>query len=134
MIVLAGNWVFGTGHALAIASGLGVSPWTTLAQGIALQTHWSIGTAVLVLGLVVLALWIPLRERPGLGTLFNVVIVAVAIDVMLPYLPTPQNQLLGIVQVIAGIILNGIGCAFYLTGNLGPGPVSYTHLTLPTKA
>lgn len=122
IIVLAGNWVFGTGHALAIASGLGVSPWTTLAQGIALQTHWSIGTAVLVLGLVVLALWIPLRERPGLGTLFNVVIVSVAIDVMLPYLPTPQNQLLGIVQVIAGIILNGIGCAFYLTGNLGPGP------------
>ncbi|HIN17969.1 MAG TPA: hypothetical protein EYM68_08710, partial [Gammaproteobacteria bacterium] len=57
VIVLAGNWLFGTGHALAIASGLGVSPWTTLAQGIALQTHWSIGTAVLVLGLVVLALW-----------------------------------------------------------------------------
>ena len=122
VIVLAGNWLFGTGHALAIASGLGVSPWTTLAQGIALQTHWSIGTAVLVLGLVVLALWVPLRERPGLGTLFNVVIVSVAIDVMLPYLPTPQNQLLGIAQVVAGITLNGIGCAFYLTGNLGPGP------------
>ena len=121
-MVLVGNWLFGTGHAMAIASGLGVSPWTTLAQGVGVQTNWSIGLSVLVIGVVVLLLWVPLRERPGLGTFFNVIIVSVAIDVMLPILPTPQSMLLAAAQVLGGLLLNGVGSALYLTANLGPGP------------
>ncbi len=73
VFLLVGLWIFGMGHASLIVSGLGVSPWTTLAQGVSAQTGWSIGTCVLVVGILVLMIWIPLRERPGMGTIANII-------------------------------------------------------------
>ena len=122
VFLLAGLWVFGTGHAVLIAAGLGVSPWTTLAQGVAAQTGWSIGISVLAIGVVVLVAWIPMREWPGLGTILNVIVVAVAIDATVPHLPSPDGRFAGLLQCAIGVILLAVGSAFYLTANLGPGP------------
>ena len=78
--LFAGLWLFGTGEAMFIAAGLGVSPWTVLAQGISLQLGWSVGFATFVVSVSVLLLWIPLKEVPGIGTLSNAVLIAIAID------------------------------------------------------
>ena len=110
------------GHASLIVSGLGVSPWTTLAQGVSTQTGWSIGTSVFVVGVLVLVTWIPLRERPGMGTIANIIVVAVAIDMTVPLLPSPTGFAMAMIQSVLGIILLAIGSALYLTANLGPGP------------
>ena len=122
IVLLLGLWIFGMGHALLIVSGLGVSPWTTLAQGVSTQTGWSIGTSVFVVGVLVLVTWIPLRERPGMGTIANIIVVAVAIDMTVPLLPSPTGFAMAMIQSVLGIILLAIGSALYLTANLGPGP------------
>jgi len=105
-----------------IASGLGVSPWTVLAQGISMQMNWSVGFATFVVSLSVLLLWIPLKEVPGFGTISNAVLVAVAIDVMTPILTLPEGSAIRYLQLIAGVALIGAGSGLYLTANLGPGP------------
>jgi hypothetical protein len=105
-----------------IASGLGVSPWTVLAQGISMQTDWSVGFATFVVSVSVLLFWIPLKEVPGFGTLSNAVLVAVAIDVMTPLLIIPEGSGFRYLQLITGVMLIGIGSGLYLTANLGPGP------------
>src|SRR5437764_474951 len=86
------------------------------------DTPLSIGTATFAISAVVLLLWIPLRERPGLGTVLNAVVIAVAIDVMLGWLPQPHANALRLVEVAGGIVAIGIGSALYLTTQLGPGP------------
>ena len=101
---------------------MGVAPWTVLAQGIGIQFNWTIGEATFFISVVVLFLWIPLREKPGIGTILNAILIAAAIDVMEPYLPHPQEQFYQLIQVLFGTILVGIGSGFYLTANLGPGP------------
>ncbi len=120
--LFAGLWLFGTGEAMFIASGLGVSPWTVLAQGISMQMNWSVGFATFVVSLSVLLLWIPLKEVPGFGTISNAVLVAVAIDVMTPILTLPEGSAIRYLQLIAGVALIGAGSGLYLTANLGPGP------------
>jgi uncharacterized protein len=120
--LLAGLWLFGTGDALIVDAGLGNAPWTVLAEGVSIVTPLTIGIATQVIGVVVLCGWIPLRERPGLGTVANVVVIGIAIDVMLPFLPTPQLLALRWVQTLAGIGLVGIGSGLYLSAALGPGP------------
>jgi hypothetical protein len=121
--VLAGGlWIFGTGEAAMVDAGIGVSPWTVLAEGIGEQTGASIGLATFAASLVVLLAWIPLRERPGLGTLANAAIIAVAIDAMRPVLPDPDAAGAQLAQVLAGIACIGVGSGLYLTANLGPGP------------
>ena len=122
IFLLLGLWIFGMGHASLIVSGLGVSPWTTLAQGVSTQTGGSIGTSVFVVGVLVLVTWIPLRERPGMGTIANIIVVAVAIDMTVPLLPSPTGFAMAMIQSVLGIILLAIGSALYLTANLGPGP------------
>jgi len=122
IVLFAGLVLFGLGEALLIAAGAGVSPWTTLAQGISLRTGWSIGFATLIIGFVVLLAWIPLRQMPGIGTIANAIIVALMLDVLLPYLPKPDFFLLQIFQSIIGILIVGFGAALYLSANLGPGP------------
>ncbi len=114
--------LFGFGEALLIASGAGVSPWTVLAQGIAGKTGWSIGISTGVISIVVLLLWIPLRQRPGIATILNVLIVAVMIDYSLPYLPVPQKAAWQLFEAAAGVLVVGIGSGIYLTANLGTGP------------
>ena len=120
--LFAGLWLFGTGEAMFIAAGLGVSPWTVLAQGMSVQSGLSVGFATFVVSVLVLLLWIPLRELPGFGTLSNAVVIAVAIDTMTPLLILPEDSVMRYFQLIVGVILIGVGSGLYLTANLGPGP------------
>jgi len=122
VILVVGLWLFGTGEALLVASHLGNTPWTVLAQGVSRHSPLSIGAATFAISVVVLILWIPLRERPGLGTVLNAVIIAVAIDVMLDWLPTPAANGWRLTEVVGGIVAIGVGSALYLTSELGPGP------------
>lgn len=122
VVLLGGLWLFGTGEALLVASHLGNTPWTVLAQGVSRHSPLSIGAATFAISVVVLLLWIPLRERPGLGTVLNAVVIAVAIDVMLDWLPQPSANGWRLTEVVGGIAAIGIGSALYLTTELGPGP------------
>jgi uncharacterized membrane protein YczE len=121
-ILLVGLWLFGTGEALLVDSSLGVSPWTVLAEGVDLQTSIGIGWATFAISVVVLLLWIPLSERPGLGTVANAVVIALALGVMAPLLPSPDALGWQVVEVLGGIALIGLGSGLYLTCGLGPGP------------
>lgn len=121
-ILIVGLWLFGTGEALLIKSTLGVSPWTVLAEGISLQTRLTIGLATFLTSVVVLTFWIPLKEKLGLGTVLNAVVIALAIDVMLQILPSSNKLWVNFSEVVAGVLLVGLGSALYLTCNMGPGP------------
>ena len=107
---------------MLIASSVGVSPWTVLAQGISVKTGYSIGLTTFVVSISVLCLWIPLKQKPGIGTILNTIIISIVLDVSLPYLPTPESFFSQILQVIIGVLIVGIGSGFYLISNLGPGP------------
>ena len=120
--LVLGLWIFGTGEAILIGAGIGVSPWTVLAQGITEQTDFTVGMSTFIVGVLVLFFWIPLRELPGIGTILNIILISLAIDVMEPYIPEQTERVPAILQAAIGIILVGIGSAFYLTANLGPGP------------
>jgi uncharacterized protein len=121
-VLVVGQWLFGTGEAFLVASGLGVSPWTVLGQGISVRTSLPIGVSTFIVSGLVLLLWIPLREKPGLGTICNAIVIAFALQVMVQALPYPQNVLVEIAFVLVGIAVIGIGSGLYLTANLGPGP------------
>jgi|TARA_B110000967_G_C18889533_1_gene566327 uncharacterized membrane protein YczE len=114
--------LFGLGEALLIASGAGVSPWTVLAQGVSSKTNWSIGFSTMIVSFSVLFMWIPLRQKPGIGTILNALIIAFMIDFSLHLLPSPQLLVWQLVQVSIGILIIGIGSGIYLTANLGAGP------------
>ena len=105
-----------------IGAGIGVSPWTVLAQGISEQTSFTVGLSTFIVGVLVLFLWIPLRETPGIGTISNIVLISLAIDVMQPFIPEQSNLFPQLIQSLIGIIFVAIGSVFYLTANLGPGP------------
>lgn len=122
LVLIFGLWLFGTGEALLVVAELGNGPWTVLAQGVSSRTSISIGVATFVISLVVLALWVPLRERPGLGTIANALVIAAALQVGVWFLPHPDSTWLKLVFVFAGVALIGIGSGLYLTTNLGPGP------------
>ena len=122
LMLVIGLFLFGLGEAILIASGSGVSPWTVLAQGISKMTNISIGEATFLISISILLFWIPLRQIPGICTILNVIIIASAIDLTLPYLPHPENFLLKILQASLGILVVGIGSGIYLSCNLGPGP------------
>lgn len=113
---------FGLGEALLIASGAGVSPWTVFAQGVALNTEWSIGFSTMVISFAILLLWLPLRQRPGIGTILNALIIAFTIDYSLTWLPYPAEPGWRLAQAAVGVLLVGIASGIYLAANLGPGP------------
>ena len=121
-LLITGLFLFGLGEAVLIASGSGVSPWTVLAQGISEITDVTIGMATFFVSVTILLLWIPLKQVPGIGTVLNAIIIASAIDLALPYLPKPDNDLFKIIQAVIGIFIVGIGSGIYLSCNLGPGP------------
>jgi uncharacterized protein len=122
LVLATGLWAFGTGEALLVASHLGNTPWTVLAQGVSRHSPLSIGAATLAISIVVLVGWLPLREVPGLGTIANAVVIAVAIDVMLKVLPEPTASAGRLAEVAAAIGCIGLGSGLYLTTWLGPGP------------
>jgi uncharacterized membrane protein YczE len=121
-ILLIGLWLFGTGEALLVVAELGNGPWTVLAEGVTVRTPLSIGSATFVISIIVLALWIPLREKPGLGTIANAVVIAAALQVGVWFLPHPEPLWLRLVFVFTGVALIGLGSGLYLTTNMGPGP------------
>ena len=122
LFLIFGLFLFGLGETLLLASGAGVSPWTVLAEGISIYTAWSIGWSTFWMSLIVLILWIPLKQKPGIGTILNVIIIALVLDYTLPYLPNPEKYGSKVLQVIIGVIITGLGSGFYLISNLGPGP------------
>lgn len=121
-ILILGLWLFGTGEALVVVSDLGNGPWTVMAQGLSLRTGLSIGWTTFIISITVLLLWIPLRERPGLGTIANAVVIALALQVGVSFIPHPEQGALQLFTVVVGIALIGLGSGLYLTTNLGPGP------------
>ena len=120
--LIFGLILFGLGETLLITANAGVSPWTVLAQGISVKTGYSIGITTFIVSISVLCLWIPLKQKPGIGTILNAIIISVVIDVSLPYLPSPEILLYLILQIVIGVMLVGLGSGFYLIANLGPGP------------
>jgi uncharacterized membrane protein YczE len=120
--LVLGLSLFAIGEALLITANQGVSPWTVLAQGISFQTNLSIGITTFIVSLVVLILWYPLKQKPGLGTILNIVLISIIIDLSTPILPYPKSFLFQIIQSIVAVFLVGLGSGFYLTANLGPGP------------
>jgi uncharacterized membrane protein YczE len=118
----AGLVLYGVSMALMVRSSLGVTPWDVLHQGLARQLGWSLGLVTAVVGAAVLLAWIPLRERPGLGTLSNVVVIALAVDAALAVLPAPAGLAGQAAFGVAGIVLNGVATAAYIGVRLGPGP------------
>lgn len=121
-VLLIGLWIFGTGEAMLLASTLGNSPWTVLAEGISEHSVLSVGAATFAVSVAVLLLWIPLRERPGLGTVLNAIVISVAIDVMLAVLPEFDALLARGAMMVGGVLVLAFGGALYLTCHLGPGP------------
>lgn len=120
--LLVGLWIFGVGEAFLVLATLGNSPWTVLAQGISKQSGAGIGEVTIAVSFVVLLLWIPLRQRPGLGTLLNAVVVGLALGVTVGVIGEPGQLPVRLALVAGGISLVGAGSGLYLTSNLGPGP------------
>src|SRR6478609_712905 len=118
----AGLALYGASMALLVRSTLGVTPWDVLHQGLARHLGWSLGTVTIVVGAVVLLLWIPLRQRPGIGTVSNVFVIGVAVDGTLAVLPAPSALAARIGFVVAGVLLNAVATAAYIGVHLGPGP------------
>ena len=117
-----GLTLFGLGEGLLIVSFTGASPWSVLAQGISLNVNLSIGTITLLVSIAVLILWIPLGQRPGMGTIFNALIIALMIDLCIKFVPTPSNYIYQLILAVISVILVGVGGGIYLVSNLGPGP------------
>jgi len=120
--LVSGLWLFGVGEAMIVHADLGNSPWTVFAQGVAIHTPLSIGTATIVLSFLVMAVWIPLRQAPGLGTILNAILIGIAIDVTLPLLPATDGLGWRALLLAAGIAIIATGSGLYLTSFLGPGP------------
>jgi uncharacterized membrane protein YczE len=120
--LMFGLTLFGAGEALMIASELGNSPWTVFAEGAALRTGVGIGTATVVISFLILLAWIPLRQRPGLGTILNAIVIGVVIDLVLVVAERPDALVARGALLAAGIVLVAVGSGFYLTSYLGPGP------------
>ena len=114
--------MFGLGEGLLIVSFTGASPWSVLAQGISLNVNLSIGTITLFISIAVLILWIPLGQKPGMGTIFNALIIALMIDLCIKFVPTPSNYIHQLILAIISVITVGIGGGIYLVSNLGAGP------------
>ena len=121
-VLFFGLFIFGLGDSLLVQSNTGNAPWTVLAQGISKNLEISLGVSTFAISTLVLLLWIPLREKPGFGTVANIVIIASAIQLGVSVFPLASNFFIGIAMDLFGIALVGIGSALYITCALGPGP------------
>jgi uncharacterized membrane protein YczE len=118
----AGLALYGASMALIIRSTLGNMPWDVLHQGLAERTGATIGVVSIAVGALVLLAWIPLRQRPGLGTVSNVVVIGVAVDATLALVPAPDPMVVRVTLLVAGVLLNAVATAAYIGVHLGPGP------------
>jgi len=118
----AGLVLYGASAAMLLLAGLGADPWDVLHQGLSRRLGLGVGTWSVILGALVMLLWIPLHQRPGLGTLSNVVVVGLAIDLVLAVVPTPHGLGLRAATMLSGVVLNGIATGLYIGAGLGPGP------------
>jgi uncharacterized membrane protein YczE len=114
--------LYGASSALLVESGLGLEPWNVLHQGLAELTGLTIGVVSIIVGAAVLLLWIPLRQRPGLGTVSNVFVVGLAMDGTLALVPAAHTLAVRIPLLMAGILLNGVATGLYISASFGPGP------------
>src|SRR5690606_790944 len=120
--LILGLWLYGWSMALMIHAGLGLDPWDVFHDGLAQRSGLTFGTVVTIVGALVLLLWIPLRQMPGLGTVANVLVIGVATDVGLAVLPRPDGLALQVAVLGLGVVLNGLAGALYIGAQLGPGP------------
>ena len=120
--LIFGLIIFGFGEGLLILSTIGNSPWSVLAEGISNISNLSIGASTFLISVTVLFFWIFLKQKPGLGTIFNIIIISVMIDVTLYFFDPPQSILFKYLLAIFSVILVGLGSGIYLVANLGPGP------------
>jgi uncharacterized membrane protein YczE len=119
---VAGLALFGAGIALIIGARLGAAPWDVFHQGVSELTGVPVGTVIIIVGALLLLLWIPLRERPGLGTLLNAVEIGLVVDLVLPRLPDVEPLLARFVMLAAGLLAVAAGSGLYIGSGLGPGP------------
>ena len=117
-----GLTLFGLGEGLLIVSFTGASPWSVLAQGISLNIDLSIGTITLFISIGVLIFWLPLNQKPGIGTILNALIIAVMIDICIKFVPTPENYIPQLILAVIAVLITGFGGGIYLVANLGAGP------------
>ena len=117
-----GLTLFGVGEGLLIVSAAGASPWSVLAQGIYLNVGFSVGIITILISVGVLIFWIPLNQRPGIGTVLNALIIGLMIDVCIKFVPTPENYVSQLLLAIVAVLTVGLGGGIYLVANLGAGP------------
>jgi uncharacterized membrane protein YczE len=120
--LFAGLVLYGFSDALMLLAGLGVDPWDVFHQGLSRRFGLGVGTWAIIVGVVVLALWIPLRQRPGFGTVSNVIVVGSVIDLSLATIPAPHGLASRTVVLLVGVFLNGVATGAYIGAGLGPGP------------
>ena len=120
--VVIGEILFGFGSGLMVVSELGLSPWDVLHQGLAEQFGLTVGIWTVIVSFVVLIGWLPLRERFGLGTLLNALIIGTMIDVTIAVVPGTDSTVWAVAQMVTGILLVAMGSGMYIGANLGPGP------------
>ncbi|MFF9333184.1 membrane protein YczE [Streptomyces albogriseolus] len=118
----AGLALYGASSALLVRSGLGLEPWNVLHQGLSERTGLSMGMVLTAVGAAVLLLWIPLRQRPGLGTVSNVLVIGVAMDATLAVVPDARGMAVRVALMASGIVLNGAATGLYIAARFGPGP------------
>lgn len=122
LILFLGLAIFGLGDSLLVQGNVGNAPWTVFAQGVSVKTSWPLGLSTAIISVVVLLLWIPLKERPGFGTLANIALIATFIQIGVEIFPKQESLLTGVLFDVVGIALVGVGSALYITCGLGPGP------------
>ena len=122
LFLCLGLTLFGLGEGLLIVSLTGASPWTVFAQGISLNIDFSIGIITILISVGVLIFWIPLNQRPGIGTVLNALIIGLMIDVCIKFVPTPENYVFQLLLAIVAVLTVGLGGGIYLVANLGAGP------------
>jgi uncharacterized membrane protein YczE len=117
-----GLFLYGVSDAMLVLAGLGLDPWDVFHQGLSRTFGLGIGTWSIIVGAAVLLLWIPLRQRPGLGTLSNVLAVGGTVNLVLAAVPAPHLMIVRIAVLVSAVALNGVATAFYIGAGLGPGP------------
>ncbi|PJG83706.1 YczE/YyaS/YitT family protein [Caviibacterium pharyngocola] len=121
-VLLFALTIMGFGEGLLLLSNFGSAPWTVLSQGVALQGHFSVGWASLIISCLVMLMWFPLKLRVGIGTLLNIVVIALLLGATTAYMPQPETLGERLIYALIGILLFGVGSAFYLTAHQGAGP------------